>query len=113
MDIFVLCSYSECLPNALLEAMACGCSVVASSVGGIPEVIGRNERGLLFPAGDVDALAAQLTKLILDDRLRRDLGTRAAAYVREQFNVGRFSAAMVYLYERLLAQKLLAGVQSS
>src|SRR5262249_30034787 len=64
MDVFVLASNSESFPNALLEAMACGCCVIGSAVGGVPELIRDQENGLLFQSGDVDDLAAKLTTVI-------------------------------------------------
>ncbi|HEX6424587.1 MAG TPA: glycosyltransferase [Acidimicrobiales bacterium] len=78
-DVFALSSEFEGLPIALLEAMASGISPVATSVGGIPEVISDGEDGLLVPAGSPDALAAALTKLLDDDDLRTAIGERARA----------------------------------
>src|SRR5262249_54583609 len=80
IDIFVLPSYSEAFSNSLLEAMACGCCVVGSRVGGTPELIGDNERGRLFENGSVDSLAGELARLIADPGLRRELGSRAAQF---------------------------------
>ena len=82
IDIFVSCSSSEAFSNAILEAMACGRSVVGSQIGGTPELIGNNERGLLFQPGDAGDLAARLTTLIENEQLRRDFGTRAAEFAR-------------------------------
>lgn len=106
MDIFVLPSYSEAFSNSLLEAMACGCAVVASRVGGLPELTGSNEeRGLLFPSGDAEALAAQLQRLIANDALRLDLGAKAAKFAKESLSIEIAAARTAAMYERLLAKK--------
>jgi glycosyltransferase involved in cell wall biosynthesis len=106
MDIFVLPSYSEAFSNSMLEAMACGCAVVGSHVGGMPELTGRNEeRGLLFPSGNADALAAQLERLITDDVLRHELGKKAAKFAKENLSIEIAAARTGSMYERLLAKK--------
>jgi glycosyltransferase involved in cell wall biosynthesis len=60
LGVFVLSSRSEAFSNVLLEAMACGCSVIGSLVGGIPELIVNEENGLLFEPGNAGELAAKL-----------------------------------------------------
>jgi len=107
MDIFVLPSYSEAFSNSLLEAMACGCSVVGSRVGGTPELIGSNEeRGLLFKSGDVTDLAGKLSKLITDIDLRRNLRTLAASFVRNHLTIEIAAERMATIYEELLQRKI-------
>ena len=106
MDIFVLPSYSEAFSNSLLEAMACGCAVIGSRVGGMPELTGANEeRGLLFPSGDADELANQLERLITNDTLRRDLGVKAAKFAKESLSIEIAAERTGAMYERLLAKK--------
>jgi glycosyltransferase involved in cell wall biosynthesis len=106
MDIFVLPSYSEAFSNSLLEAMACGCAVIGSHVGGMPELTGSNEeRGLLFPNGDVQALAAQLERLISDSALRLDLGAKAAKFAKESLSIEIAAARTAAMYERWLAKR--------
>jgi len=106
IDIFVLPSYSEAFSNSLLEAMACGCAVVGSRVGGLPELTGANEeRGLLFPSGDADGLASRLERLITDDALRLDLGAKAAKFAKESLSIEIAAARTGAMYERLLAKK--------
>lgn len=83
MDIFVLPSRSESFSNSLLEAMACGCCVVGSRVGGTPELIGQNSRGLLFESGNPQDLADRLAQLVEDESLRTEFGRRAAQHARE------------------------------
>ena len=104
-DIFVLCSHSEAFSNGLLEAMACGCSVVGSRVGGTPELIGNDERGLLFQPGEADDLAAKLTTLIENESLRRSFGARAAEFARQNLNIEIAARRMEEIYELMLHRK--------
>src|SRR4051794_7601584 len=89
-DVFVLPSMSEGMPNAMLEAMAQGCAVIASSVGAVPDVVTDGVDGLLVPAGDPAALAAAIEATVADRALVERLG-RAA-----QERVGRLSRDEVY-----------------
>jgi glycosyltransferase involved in cell wall biosynthesis len=110
MDIFVLPSYSEAFSNSLLEAMACGCAVVGSRVGGTPELIGSNEeRGLLFESGDTKGLATQLARLILNEGLRRDLGIRAAQFAKESLSIQIAAERTAAIYDRWLLRKARRG----
>ena len=104
-DIFVLSSHSEAFSNGLLEAMACGCGVVGSRVGGTPELIGNEERGLLFQPGDADDLAAKLTALIENESLRREFGARAAEFARRKLSIEIAAARMAEIYELVLHRK--------
>ena len=74
MDIFVLPSTSEASSNALLEAMSSQCMAVASRIGGNIEIIDSGVNGLLFPAGDVQALTDALRSLIADPARRLEIG---------------------------------------
>lgn len=85
-DIFVLPSFREGLPIALVEAMALGLPCIASNVGAIPEAIVDDASGLLVEAGDADALAAAIKTLIHDDETRRMFSTAAKAIAYEKFD---------------------------
>ncbi len=103
-DIFVLCSHSEAFSNGLLEAMACGCSVVGSRVGGTPELIGSEERGLLFQPGNAGDLAAKLTALIDNQQLRRELGGCAAEFAKTKLSMETAARRMAEIYETMLTR---------
>jgi glycosyltransferase involved in cell wall biosynthesis len=77
VDILVLPSYDEGLPRAVLEAMSMARPVVASAVGGVPELIQHGVNGLLVPPGDRAALVQALKSLIEDEVLRAEMGRRA------------------------------------
>ena len=107
MDVFVLPSVAEGICNSLLEAMATGLPVVATAVGGNPEVVVDGESGRLFQAGDVEALAGHLCDLRAQPELRRRMGERAIQRVRDEFSM----AAMVHAYEQLYSSlRPAAGV---
>jgi glycosyltransferase involved in cell wall biosynthesis len=116
IDLFVSCSVSEAFSNTILEAMACGCSVVGSRVGGTPELLGENERGLLFQSGDAGDLAAKLTVLINHEPLRREFGARAAEFARHTLSIEVAAERMADIYEQALRRKegqsLLSGKQA-
>jgi glycosyltransferase involved in cell wall biosynthesis len=102
IDIFVLCSDSESFPNALLEAMACGCCVVASRVGGVPELVVDGRSGLLFEPGDVNDLVAKIGLLLENGPLRRRLACEAARVAREEFSMETAVARMEELYTHVI-----------
>ncbi|MDD5055931.1 MAG: glycosyltransferase family 4 protein [Candidatus Peribacteraceae bacterium] len=85
-DIFVLPSYSEGLSNALMEAMTAGCACIASDVGGNAFLIQNGVSGFLFPAGDREALAAHIRRLIDDPAKRQSLGEGARKRIEERFS---------------------------
>lgn len=98
MDIFVLPSLNEGMPMSLLEAMALGRPVVASAVGGIPEVINHRVNGLLVPAGDEPALAAACLELARNRELAAALGARARKTVEQAFSHERSGSALLNAY---------------
>jgi glycosyltransferase involved in cell wall biosynthesis len=97
-DVFALSSRFEGLPIALLEAMAAGLPTVATSVGGIPEVLTDGHEGFLVPDGDPDALAAALRKLLTDEHLRREMGEHAEACAHD-FDLTGAVRRMQEIYE--------------
>ncbi len=108
IDIFVLPSVTEAFSNALLEAMACGCCPVGSRVGGTPELIADEERGLLFEPGDAADLAAKLARLIAQEGLRRRLAEAAAAFARDRLSIEKAVRRTEALYAALLERAGLA-----
>lgn len=101
MDLCVLPSFKEGLPYGVLEAMAAGRPVVASAVGGLPEVIQDHENGRLVPRGNVRQLADALSWVAEPATLAR-LSIRARERIRTAFSVRQMVAAIQEVYERLL-----------
>lgn len=106
IDIFVMASDSESFPNALLEAMACGCCPVGSRVGGVPELIEENVSGLIFQPGNPAELASRLSRLVDDLSLRQQFARAAAQRAREEFSMDAALVRMQGLYSRLLEGRL-------
>jgi glycosyltransferase involved in cell wall biosynthesis len=104
IDIFALPSRSEALSNALMEAMACSCCVIASHVGGNPELIDDGENGLLFEVDNIGQLAGQLEELLADPVRRSRLGSAASAKMAAQFTYSRAAATMQQIYESVLLE---------
>jgi glycosyltransferase involved in cell wall biosynthesis len=108
MDIFVLPSLSESFSNALMEAMASGCAVVASRVGGNPELVISGETGLLFEAGQTSELAGALLRLGESAPLRKQLADRASEFIRSRFTVAAAARRLAEIYEASLRRKSAA-----
>lgn len=103
LDVFVLPSRGENLPIAILEAMAAALPVVATRVGGVPEVVADEETGLIVEPDDVDGLAAALDRVASDAGLRERLGRAGAERITERFDARSTARQMVELYRGLLA----------
>jgi glycosyltransferase involved in cell wall biosynthesis len=105
-DIFVMSSWWEGMPIALLEAGACGLPAIASAVGGITEIVSEGVNGLLVPPQDSEALALRIIDLLTKPDLRHRMGIRARKIIEEKFSSDVVGYQLGGLYERLLTQRL-------
>jgi len=100
-SVFVLPSYAEALPVSLLEAMAEGCPVIATRVGGIPDVITDEVDGLLAPAGNPEALAAAISRVLREPAFARSLGNAARETIANRYAAERSLERLEQLYAGL------------
>jgi glycosyltransferase involved in cell wall biosynthesis len=105
IDIFVLPSSTEALSNSLMEAMASGCAVVASRVGGNPELVRDGETGVLFTSGDERDLADKIRLLARNGTLRLYLGDNAKKLIRQYFHLDQSADRMAAIYEEFVSAK--------
>lgn len=101
-DVFVLPSLEEGFGMAALEAMAAGLPVVATAVGGVPELVEDGRTGWLVPPADSDALAGRLRTLLLHPELRRALGAAGRTRARQHFSMDQMVARIAEIYDRIL-----------
>lgn len=104
MDIFVLPSITEGLPLTILEAMAFSLPVVATSVGGVPEIIEPGECGLLVPPGDHQALATKIAGLLDCPAKRTEFSHKGRQRVQEKFTAARMIEETKRIYYHLLKE---------
>jgi sugar transferase (PEP-CTERM/EpsH1 system associated) len=100
-DLFVLPSLAEGISNTLLEAMACGLPVLATAVGGNPELVTDGESGTLIPAADSSAMATMLERYVRDKSLRLSQGKAGRKRVEEKFSITAMVDSYVRLYDNL------------
>lgn len=104
-DVVALASDWEGFGLALLEAMAAGRPVVSTSVGGVPEVVGDGECGVLVAAGDMFGFAEALIRLLHDDATRQCMGTAAVRRARKTFAIDRMRTATQAVYDEVLGAR--------
>ncbi len=102
-DLFLFPSETESFGLAILEAMASGVPVVATGVGGVPEVVAAGETGLLYPIGDVEGMAAGAIGLLTDEPRRRRFGAAGRERATRSFAESEMVARYRAIYERVLA----------
>lgn len=109
IHVFVLPSWTEGLPITILEALLAGKAVVATKVGGIPEVIEDEVNGLLVEPRDPDTLADRILRLLNDDELRKTLGNAGKCLVKDRFSVEHMVAEYCSIYEEVAHSKQWIG----
>lgn len=97
-DVVVLPSFTEGLPNVALEASAAGVPVVATAVGGTPEVVADGNSGFLVPSGQPFAIAAKVSQLLREPNLRKRMGGAGRTRMHDQFTFEAQAAAYLKLF---------------
>ncbi len=110
MDLFALTSRSEGMPLVVLEAWAAGVPVIASRIGGLPEMIDDGRNGVLFPPGDDVALMEVMANLLADEEFARRLGEEGRQCVEAGFTTRHMFDAYLGHYGELLARKRRGGM---
>ncbi|MEX0585917.1 MAG: glycosyltransferase family 4 protein [Pirellulales bacterium] len=106
IDVFVLASHEESLPVSILEAMAAGLPVVATRVGGIPEMVADGVTGRVVPAGRPVILAKAIAELAADDSMRRRLGEEGRRRIDREFSPHAIAPKVVAVYEQVIRRRL-------
>jgi glycosyltransferase involved in cell wall biosynthesis len=101
-DLFAMSSVTEGLGTSLLDAMACARPIVATTAGGIPEIVEDGVNGVLVPPRDHTAMADAIVRTLKDAELRRRMGDAGLARVTARFTVDRMVAETAAVYERML-----------
>ena len=104
-DLLLLPSETESFGLAALEAIASEVPVIASRVGGLPEVVIDGQHGFLVDVGDTGAIAERAIELLGNEELRREMGRQGRAWALDQYNTERVIPKYVALYERVVAER--------
>ena len=101
-DVFVHCSDHEGLGMAIMEAMGAGLPVVASRVGGVPDLVREGETGFMIPPDDVEKYAEKVLLLLKNDQLRQELGSNARHFAEKHLNKQTILAQLETVYGEIL-----------
>ena len=102
--IFCLPSHGEGTPNSVMEALSCGLPIVATNVGGIPDIVEHEKTGLLVNKGDVENLASSLISLLNDYDRCVDMGKAAQLFAADHLDARKTVRQLVELYSELIAR---------
>jgi glycosyltransferase involved in cell wall biosynthesis len=103
-DLFVLASHTEGMPNVVMEAMACGLPVIATSIGGLPEAVGDCDGAILVPPENIDELEKAIVKVISNKQLREQMQIAARKRAEEQFG-GKRNARLILDYLQKIVEE--------
>jgi glycosyltransferase involved in cell wall biosynthesis len=101
-DIFVYPSYHEGMPMAVIEAMACGLPIIATQVGGLPDLVCPDVNGLLVPVGQPDQLAAAIRQLVDNPQLRHSMQAGSFRLAQENFDIEKLVLRLLDIYQAVL-----------
>ncbi len=113
MDLFILPSLAEGISNTILEAMACGLPVIATQVGGNPELVEEGITGNLIPAADPGALAEAMIPYLLIPGLCANRGRAGRIRTESQFSIESMVDSYMRVYDRVLERKTVQTVMQS
>src|SRR5262249_33158774 len=99
--LLCLPSHAEGMPNCVMEGMGCGLPVVATQVGGIPEIVEEGQTGLLVKRGDADGLSAALVSLLADYERSARMGQAARSFAERRLDARKTARRLVELYNEL------------
>ena len=100
-DLFILSTFGETQPLALMEAMACGLPCLSTEVPGVVDVLEHEKNGIMVSAADPEAMAREITRLALDYKTRKNLASGALAYAQERFSSATMWSGFVKFIEKL------------
>ena len=104
-DVLALPSHSEGSPYVLLEAMAAGVPIVATAVGGVPEMVSDNESAMLVPARDPEAMTSAIARVLSDEELSRRLTTNASSLIASRFSPEKQIRSLIGIYREVIAAR--------
>jgi glycosyltransferase involved in cell wall biosynthesis len=104
-DVFVLPSHREGSPNALLEAMAAGVPVVATAVGGVPEIVSNGESALVVPSHDPRSIAEAIARALTDNDLRQRVTAKAAELIATVHAPETYVSSLIEIYSSVVNQR--------
>jgi glycosyltransferase involved in cell wall biosynthesis len=109
-DVFLLPSELESFGLAALEAQACEAPVIATRIGGLPEVINDGETGFLSDVGDVEKMTADTLRLLADEDLRRSFGERGRELAVQRYSTSKIIPQYIAFYEKIVNKAKAAAV---